>query len=65
MTLKGAIVRAIQFWEHLLDVEDTRCPIQFDQTELDKFAENENDWLLMNKTVDQWQKRVYNMTEEG
>ncbi|EAT88561.1 hypothetical protein HBH56_242210 [Parastagonospora nodorum] len=65
ITLKGAIIRAAEFWEHLPDVDDIKCPIRFDQTELDEFAENEDSWLKMSVAVEQWQKRVCNMTEEG
>ncbi|KAF2811522.1 uncharacterized protein BDZ99DRAFT_487255 [Mytilinidion resinicola] len=65
ITLKGAIVRAAQFWEHLPDVEDIKCPVQFDQTELDEFAENEDSWLKMSVAAEQWRKSVCNMTEEG
>ncbi|KAF1842081.1 kinase-like protein [Cucurbitaria berberidis CBS 394.84] len=65
VTLKGAIIRAVQFWEHLPDVADTECPVRFDQTELDKFIEIEDDWLKMSVAVEQWRQRVCNMTEEG
>jgi aminoglycoside phosphotransferase (APT) family kinase protein len=65
MTLKGAVIRTAQFWEHLPDVEDVKCPVQFDQTEVDKFAENEDDWLKMSFMVEQWRRRVCSMTEEG
>jgi hypothetical protein len=65
ITLKGAIIRAAQFWEHLPDVKDIKCPVQFDKTELDEFAENEDSWLKMSIAVEQWRKRVCNMTEEG
>ncbi|KAH8723249.1 kinase-like domain-containing protein [Phaeosphaeriaceae sp. PMI808] len=65
ITLKGAIVRTAQFWEHLPDVEDVECPVQFDQTELDKFSEQEDDWLKMSVAVEQWRSRVCNMSEEG
>jgi aminoglycoside phosphotransferase (APT) family kinase protein len=65
ITLKGAIVRAAQFWEHLPDVEDIECPIRFDQTELDEFAENEDGCVKMSIAVELWRRRVCNMTEEG
>ncbi|KAH8730345.1 amidase signature domain-containing protein [Phaeosphaeriaceae sp. PMI808] len=65
ITLKGAIIRATQFWEHFPDVEDVKCPVQFDQTELDKFAEIEEDWLKMSIMMELWRKRVCSMTEEG
>ncbi|KAF1976805.1 hypothetical protein BU23DRAFT_587816 [Bimuria novae-zelandiae CBS 107.79] len=65
ITLKGAIIPYDRFWEHLPDVEDIKCPVRFDQTELDEFAENEDGWLKMSVTVEQWRKTVCNMTEEG
>ncbi|KAF2247950.1 hypothetical protein BU26DRAFT_519748 [Trematosphaeria pertusa] len=65
ITLKGAIIRTTQFWEHLPDVEDIKCPVRFDQTELDEFAEIEDGWLKMSVVMEQWRKRVSNMTEEG
>ncbi|KAF2464602.1 kinase-like protein [Lindgomyces ingoldianus] len=65
ITLKGAIMRTAQFWEHLPDVKSVKCPVQFDQMELDQFSENEDDWLKMSVAVEQWRKRVCNITEEG
>ncbi|KAF2278906.1 uncharacterized protein EI97DRAFT_492537 [Westerdykella ornata] len=65
ITLKGAIIRTGQFFEHLPDVENIECPVRFDQTELDEFAETEDSWLKMTIAVEQWRKRVCNMTEEG
>jgi hypothetical protein len=65
ITLKGAIVRTAQFWEHFPDVEDIKCPVQFEQTEIDEFAGNEDSWLKMSVTMEQWRKRVCNMTEKG
>ncbi|RMZ80547.1 hypothetical protein DV737_g2913, partial [Chaetothyriales sp. CBS 132003] len=65
VTLKGAVVRAAQFWKHLPDVKDLECPVRFDPAELDKFAEIEDDWLNMNVVMDQWRGRICNMTEDG
>lgn len=65
ITLKGVIIRTAQFWEHLPDVEKVECPVQFEQIELDKFAEIEDDWLKMSVAVEMWRQRVCNMTEEG
>lgn len=65
VTLKGAVIRTVQFWEHLPDVEDITCPVQFDQADLDEFAEVEDGWLKMSVVMEQWRKRVSNMTEEG
>lgn len=65
ITLKGAVTRTAQFWEHLPDVKDIKCPVQFDQKELDEFAETEDGWLKMSLAVEEWRRRVCNMTEEG
>ncbi|KAH7394510.1 kinase-like domain-containing protein [Pyrenochaeta sp. MPI-SDFR-AT-0127] len=65
VTLKGAIIRAVQFWEHLPDVEDIECPVRFEKTDLDEFAEIEDGWLKMSVVMDNWRTRVSNMTEEG
>jgi hypothetical protein len=65
VTLKGAVIRMTQFWEHLLDVEDVECPVRFEQSELDEFAETEDGWLKMSVAVEQWRQRVCGMTEEG
>ena len=65
VTLKGVLVRTVAFWEHLPDVEDLECPLKFDQADLDKFAEIEDDWLAMNVAMEQWRGRICNMTEDG
>ncbi|KAF1838818.1 hypothetical protein BDW02DRAFT_621666 [Decorospora gaudefroyi] len=65
ITLKGAIIRAAQFWVHLPDVEDINCPVRFGRAELDEFGENEDDWVKMSIAVELWRQRVCNMTENG
>ncbi|KAH9882738.1 hypothetical protein J1614_000103 [Plenodomus biglobosus] len=65
VTLKGAVIRSTQFWEHLPDVENVKCPIEFSPAELDQFAEIEDGWLKMSVLVEQWRDRACGMTEEG
>ena len=65
ITLKGAVICAMQFWQHFADVEHVKCPVRFDQAELDEFAENEDGWLKMTIAVERWRARVCNMTEDG
>ncbi|KAF2877225.1 mitochondrial inner membrane protein-domain-containing protein [Massariosphaeria phaeospora] len=65
MTLKGAVIRTSQFWQHLPDVADIKCPVQFDQAERGQFADDEDGWLKMSITVEHWRRRICNMNEEG
>ncbi|KAF2676035.1 hypothetical protein K458DRAFT_447727 [Lentithecium fluviatile CBS 122367] len=58
VTLKGALVRTAQFWEHLPDVDEST-------TMSNEFTETEDTWLKMTFAVDFWRQRVCNMTEEG
>lgn len=39
MALKGALVRMIEYWSHLPDINGTPCPVRFTETELDGFHE--------------------------
>jgi hypothetical protein len=65
ITLKGAVIRMAQFWEHLPAVEGIECPLRFVPSELEEFADVEDTWLKMSFTVEQWRQRVFGMSEEG
>lgn len=65
MTLKGAIIRAVQHWKHWPDATDTDCPVKFDQGELNKFMEDEKDWVAMCMMEELWMQRVCGMTGQG
>jgi hypothetical protein len=64
VTLKGALVRAVEYWEHLPDVEGIPCPVEFDQADLEKFAQTESLWLASNIDLERCYSRC-GMTEEG
>ncbi|KAF2827212.1 hypothetical protein CC86DRAFT_439615 [Ophiobolus disseminans] len=65
ITLKGAVIRMAQFWEHLPDVQGIECPLRFDRFESEAFADIEDTWLKMSFTVEQWRQTVCGMSEEG
>ncbi|PVH92051.1 hypothetical protein DM02DRAFT_722216 [Periconia macrospinosa] len=71
--LRDPLLLGRQMLEHLPDVHDIKCPIQFDQTELDEFAETEDSWLVCNMTEEGWvrnedyeeaKQRLKNLKEE-
>jgi hypothetical protein len=64
VTLKGALVRAVEYWEHLPDVEGIPSPVEFDQADLEKFAQTESLWLASNIDLERCYSRC-GMTEEG
>jgi hypothetical protein len=57
-------VRAVEYWEHLPDVEGIPCPVEFDQADLEQFAQTELLWLASNIDLESCYSR-FGMTEEG
>jgi len=41
MTLKGALVRMVEYWPHLPDTKGIECPVQFTEAELNDFSNQE------------------------
>jgi hypothetical protein len=64
VTLKSALVRAVEHWEYLPDVEGIPCPVEFDQSDLEHFAQTESLWLAANIDLESWYSRCV-ITEEG
>lgn len=58
MTLKGALVRMVEYWPHLPDTKGVACPVQFTEAEMDGFFEQEQLWFDLNKAVKLWQEQV-------
>ena len=56
MSLKGALVRMVNYWPHLPDTKGKSCPVQFVDTELDGFPEQEQLWFDLNKIVNHWRE---------
>ncbi|GAD96296.1 predicted protein [Paecilomyces variotii No. 5] len=64
MSLKGALVRMVEYWPHLPDTEGVPCPVQFSEDELDGFSEKEEQWFELNKVVNFWSEQV-GVNEDG
>jgi hypothetical protein len=64
VTLKDALVRAVEYWEHLPDVGGIPSPVEFDQADLGQFAQTESLWLASNIDLERCYSRC-GMTEEG
>ncbi|OJJ49034.1 hypothetical protein ASPZODRAFT_13771 [Penicilliopsis zonata CBS 506.65] len=65
MTLKGALLRIIEYWPYLADTAGVSCPVQFPETEVDGFHEQEQLWFSLNKVVDHWRDQVGGVNEDG
>ncbi|KAK2731594.1 Phosphotransferase enzyme [Onygenales sp. PD_40] len=56
MTLKGALVRMVQYWNYLPDTQGVSCPISFSDAEIQDFHEQEQTWFSLNTLVNQWRE---------
>lgn len=65
MTLKGALVRMVDYWPHLPDTKGIPCPVHFTNAELDDFYEQEKLWFDLNKVVDHWREQIGVLSEDG
>ncbi|RHZ59237.1 hypothetical protein CDV55_106708 [Aspergillus turcosus] len=65
MTLKGALVRMVEYWLHLPDTKGLLCPVQFTGAELDGFHEQEQLWFDLNKAVNHWRDQIGGVNEDG
>ncbi|CAG8935063.1 unnamed protein product [Penicillium salamii] len=65
MTLKGALIRMIDYWPQLPDTKGISCPICFTDTELDEFSEQEKLWFDLNKVVNHWREQIGVLSEDG
>lgn len=65
MTLKGALVRMIDYWPHLPDTKGMSCPVRFTDAELNDFYEQEKLWFDLNKVVNHWREQIGVLSEDG
>ncbi|PKY05244.1 phosphotransferase enzyme family protein [Aspergillus campestris IBT 28561] len=65
MTLKGALVRMIEYWPHLPGTQGLSCPVQFTPAELDGFHDQEQLWFDLNKVVNHWREEIGGVSEDG
>jgi len=65
ITLKGALIRMVEYWPHLPDTEDIPCPVHFPDSEQNTFFEQEELWFSLNKVVNHWQEQLGGVAEDG
>lgn len=64
MTLKGALIRMVEYWPYLFHAEDEPCPVQFSHAEIQQFKEQEELWFSMNRLVEHWHHQI-GVNEDG
>lgn len=65
MTLKGALVRMVEYWPHLPDTKGIECPVQFTEAELNDISNQEQVWFRLNTLVNHWREELGGVSEEG
>lgn len=65
MSLKGALVRMVEYWPHLPETAGKACPVQFTDAEMDGFSEQEQLWFDLNKVVNHWLEEIGGVGEDG
>ncbi|PYI30037.1 phosphotransferase enzyme family protein [Aspergillus indologenus CBS 114.80] len=65
MTLKGALLRIIEYWPYLPNTVGIACPVEISDSEKDGFTEQEELWFSLNKVVDHWRDQVGGVNEDG
>ncbi|KAE8350091.1 kinase-like domain-containing protein [Aspergillus coremiiformis] len=65
ITLKGALVRMVEYWPHLPETKGLRCPVQFSDAEREEFAGQEELWFQLNAAVNLWRDEIGGVSEDG
>jgi hypothetical protein len=65
MTLKGALIRMVEYWPLLPGTEGVPCPVQFTSAELEEFSEKEELWFQLNAAVNLWRDQIGGISEDG
>ncbi|PWY91880.1 phosphotransferase enzyme family protein [Aspergillus sclerotioniger CBS 115572] len=65
MTLKGALLRIIEYWPHLPETAGVSCPVEFSDSETSGFHEQEELWFSLNKVVEHWRDQLGGVNEDG
>ncbi|QSS55922.1 phosphotransferase enzyme family protein [Histoplasma capsulatum var. duboisii H88] len=66
-SLKGALIRITENWDHFsasLPVP-VPCPISFTRSEIDTHYEQEPTWFQMNSLVEYWKSELQNLCDDG
>ncbi|KAF3895442.1 APH domain-containing protein [Trichophyton interdigitale] len=64
ITLKGALVRMVDYWDQLPETKGIECPVKFDIPDLDEFLKQEEMWLCFNAVVNHWRDEL-SISEDG
>lgn len=64
ITLKGLLIRAIEYWDQLA-LDSRACPIQFSDLEKEEFFHIEDGWLRMNILVEHWRSELFHTSQDG
>ena len=65
ITLKGALLRIIEYWPYLPETEGIACPVEFSESEKDGFQEQEQLWFSLNAVVNHWRDQTGGVNEDG
>lgn len=66
MTLRSALMRTCEFWDHAPGKEPkTGCPVEFSRQEIESQTENDPMWCNLNALVNYWRDELGGLTEEG
>ncbi|KAJ5591923.1 kinase-like protein [Penicillium hispanicum] len=64
ITLKGALIRMVQYWPYLQN-KGASCPIHFTKNEMKEFLEQEQQWFEVNAVVNLWREQIGGINEDG
>lgn len=64
ITLKGALVRMVDYWAHLPGTAGIDCPVKFEEQEREEFLKQEDMWFCFNALVGHWRDQL-GVSEDG
>lgn len=64
ITLKGALIRMVQYWPHI-NTNGLPCPVQFTTEEYNRFFEQEKQWFELNAVVNLWREQIGGINDDG
>ncbi|KAK2766740.1 hypothetical protein FQN54_006054 [Arachnomyces sp. PD_36] len=66
-SLKGALIRITENWDHFNASlpEPIPCPISFSKSEIDTHYEQEPTWFQMNGLVEYWKSELQGLSDDG
>lgn len=67
ITLKGAILRLVEYWDQLVDSSQakTTCPVTFSPEEIEEFLQTEEYWFKATSLVEHWRSLLDDLGQDG